>query len=133
MLIVAVDFDGTIVDHRFPKIGPAVPGAIDWLKQWQDLGIKIILYTMRSGEYLDQAVTFLRENEIVPWAVNNNPEQHTWTSSRKVYAHCYVDDAAIGAPMIQPEGFERACVDWRILGPLVKQEQFRRLASHGTY
>jgi hypothetical protein len=52
--------------------------------------------------------------------VNENPEQDTWTTSRKVYANCYVDDTAVGCPLVQPLD-ARAYVDWSIVGPLVMQ------------
>ena len=47
---IAVDFDGTIVEHEFPDIGPPVPGAIESLKRFQDAGVKIILWTTRSNQ-----------------------------------------------------------------------------------
>ncbi len=54
-LYIAVDFDGTIVDHQFPEIGKAVPGAFDWLKRFKEAGATLILWTMRSDgqEYGD--------------------------------------------------------------------------------
>ncbi len=45
---VAIDFDGTIVEHKFPEVGKPVPGAIEWMKKWQDAGAQLILWTMRS-------------------------------------------------------------------------------------
>ena len=45
---IAVDFDGTIVDHVFPEIGAAVPGAFKWLKRFKEAGATLILWTMRS-------------------------------------------------------------------------------------
>lgn len=124
-MILAIDFDGTIVDHRFPRVGLPAPGAIEWMRRFQDLGAKLILWTMRSdsredgGNYLSEAVEHCRKYGIEFWGVNGNPEQASWTGSPKAYAHLYIDDAAFGAPLIHPEGFARPCVDWATVGPKV--------------
>lgn len=120
-ITICVDFDGTIVDHAFPEIGEAVPGALDWLTLFQEKGAKLILWTMRSdhqkyGNVLTQAMNYLRKNGIQIYAINMNPTQHTWTDSPKAYADIYIDDAAIGCPLIQVEGFNRLCVDWEKVG-----------------
>ncbi len=116
-MYICVDFDGTIVDHVFPEIGQPVPHAIRWMKDWYLAGAKLILWTMRSGEYLEAAELYLQQNDITLHGVNENPDQHSWTSSPKAYANLYIDDAAYGCPTIQPEGFGRLCVDWSIVGP----------------
>lgn len=128
--LIAVDFDGTIVDHRFPDIGAESPGAFRWLKQWQEAGAKLILWTMRSddrqgegpenGPVLSDAVEFCRKNGVEFWAVNSNPQQCSWTRSPKVYAHLYVDDAAFGVPLREnPRSGGRPMVDWDVVGPAV--------------
>lgn len=109
--IVAVDFDGTIVSHEYPKIGFPVPGAIASLRKLLRQGNKLILWTMRSGEQLEAAVQYLERNGIPLYGINGNPSQHTWTSSPKAYAHHYIDDAALGVPLIYPE-IGRPYVDW---------------------
>jgi hypothetical protein len=121
-MYICVDFDGTIVDHRFPEIGPPVPGALEWLKKFQNEGAKLILFTMRSdggrsGDSLTRAVNYLKENGISLYGVNKNPTQVHWTNSPKAYGQLYIDDAAFGCPLIHPEGFQRKCVDWEIVGP----------------
>ena len=121
-MYICVDFDGTIVDHRFPEVGPPVPGALDWMLKWQSAGAKLILFTMRSdggsiGDSLSQAVEYLKQNGIELYGVNKNPTQVHWTSSPKAYGQLYIDDAAFGSPLIQPEGFQRPCVNWEIVGP----------------
>lgn len=123
--ILAIDFDGTIVDHRFPRVGAPAPGAIQWLRRFQELGAKLILWTMRSdgredGNYLADAVNHCRTYGIEFWSVNGNPEQSDWTGSPKAHAHVYIDDAAFGCPMIHPEGFARPCVDWETVGPRIE-------------
>jgi len=125
-MYICVDFDGTVVDHRYPQIGKAVPGALTWLKRLQDHGAKIILYTMRSdskedGDLLQDAVQYLESNGISLYGVNRNPDQDGWTSSPKAYGDVYVDDAAIGCPLVQVKGFARPCVDWEKVGPRLEK------------
>lgn len=117
-MIIAVDFDGTIVDHRYPDIGAEVPGAVEWLKRLVERGAKLILLTMRSGETLRQAVRWCDDKGISLWAANRNPQQWSWTRSVKVYAHAYVDDAGFGCPLHEnPRMGGRPYVDWNIVGP----------------
>jgi len=118
-MFIGVDFDGTIVDYRFPEIGKPAPGALAWLKRWEELGGRIILFTMRSGQTLEAAVDFLRGKDIQLYGINRNPEQDSWTSSPKAFAHVYVDDAAFGCPLTHPRGFTHPCVDWTVVGPEV--------------
>jgi hydroxymethylpyrimidine pyrophosphatase-like HAD family hydrolase len=119
-LIVAIDFDGTIVDHRYPDVGPEVPGAIRWMKSLQEAGAKLILWTMRDGETLAEAVAFCRGKGVEFWDVNANPGQRSWTQSPKVYAHIYIDDAAFGCPLREnPRAGGRPFVDWDTVGPAI--------------
>jgi hypothetical protein len=117
-MIIAVDFDDTICANTdYPEIGAPVPGAIEYLRQFEEAGAQLILWTMRSDDALQAAVEYLRENEIPLFGVNENPEQGSWTSSPKVYAHVYIDDAAHGAPLMTYEGVE--VVNWQQVGPAV--------------
>jgi hypothetical protein len=121
-MYICVDFDGTVVDHRYPDIGEPVPGAIIWLKKLQRHGAKLILFTMRSNNpegsnLLSNAVQFFETNDIKLYGVNRNPDQDSWTSSPKAYGDVYVDDSAFGCPLTQPKGFARPCVDWKVVGP----------------
>ena len=121
-MIICIDFDGTIVDHCFPEIGKPVPGAIQWMKRLNSYGAKLILYTMRSDSNrfpaaLSEAVHYLRENGVELYGVNENPTQFSWTDSPKVFGDVYVDDAALGCPLIFLKGFNRPCVDWGKVGP----------------
>lgn len=108
-MIIAVDFDGTIVRHDFPRIGSEAPNAFKVLRKLQEGGHKLILLTMRSEKYLQDAVDFCAERGVRFWAVNNNPEQGSWTSSPKVYAQLYIDDMALGVPM------NDGTVDWYVV------------------
>lgn len=110
--IIAVDFDGTVVDHRYPAIGPSAPLAIPVLQELVAAGFKIILFTMRSGRHLSEATDWFQNNGIKLWGVQYNPEQLTWSTSNKCYAEMYIDDAAFGCPLIRPAGFLRPCVNW---------------------
>lgn len=121
-MYICVDFDGTVVDHRYPEIGEPVPGAIKWLLRLQSSGARLILFTMRSdglntGNLLTDAVQYLHKNGIRLYGINTNPDQKEWTSSPKAYGHVYIDDLAFGCPLIHPKGFARPCVDWKKVGP----------------
>lgn len=123
-MIIGVDFDGTIVDHRFPDIGVEVPGAIKWLQKLKSKGCVLILITMRcdrpDGAYLSHAIDWCRRKGLEFDHVNENPGQKEWTSSPKTYANLYIDDAAVGCPLIPglSEG-GRPVVDWSLAGPMV--------------
>lgn len=110
--IIAVDFDGTLCEHRYPDIGFEVPGAIDTLKWLQGKGARLILWTMRSGDRLQEAVNWCQERGIEFSGVNLNPDQHTWTDSPKAYAHVYIDDAALGCPVVRDSGGKTDMVEW---------------------
>jgi len=117
-LVFAVDFDGTVVFHKFPHVGAEVPGAVDTLRYILSHGGRIILNTMRSDrperKFLSEAVEWFKMYDIDLYGINNNPGQASWTSSPKVYAHYYIDDAALGAPLVyNPELCDRLFIDWR--------------------
>jgi len=111
-MIIAVDFDGTVVDHRYPEIGPDVPGAVETLHKLSNTGHSLIIWTMRSAVYLDDAVRWYADRKLPLFGINRNPGQSLWTSSPKVYAQVYIDDSAYGCPLIHPPGFSRPCVNW---------------------
>lgn len=118
--IIGIDFDGTIADHLYPDIGEPVPGAFYWMKEFQKAGAKLVLWTMRSDETLDDAVKYCKERGIEFWGVNQNPEQHTWTSSPKAYCQIVIDDNMACCPMkINPRVGGRNYVDWDVVGPWV--------------
>jgi len=124
-MYICIDFDGTVVDHRYPYVGDPVPLAVDWLQRFAELGAKLILFTMRSDgaegeELLRDAVQYFEKNNIQLFGINRNPDQDSWTSSPKAYAHIYIDDAAFGCPLIHPATFNRPCVDWKQVGPAVE-------------
>lgn len=111
-MIIAVDFDGTCVEHDYPDVGMDVDGAVEVLKALRAKGHRLILFTMRSGSKLDAAVRWFKERKIELWAVNNNPEQKSWTDSIKVHADLYIDDSAVGCPLKFIDDAPRPMVDW---------------------
>ena len=111
-MIIGIDFDGTCVTHDYPRIGKEI-GATEVLKRLVEAGHKLILNTMRSDKELQDAVNWFKKNGIELYGVNENPTQKRWTNSPKVYAHMYIDDAALGCPLINaPELSNRPFVDW---------------------
>jgi hypothetical protein len=123
--IIAVDFDGTIVDHRYPDIGSPVPGALETLRDLVAVGQRLILYTMRSGTELMQAQLWCEDRGVRFWAVGKNPEQGTWTTSLKVYAHVYIDDNALGCPLRKnPRMVGRPFVDWTVVRAWLEERRY---------
>ena len=93
-MIIAVDFDGTIVKHKYPLIGNEIPFAIKTLKLLKERGHKIILWTYRHGKYLEEAVKFCEKRGLTFYAVNGDFEGEEFdnTCSRKIYADIFIDD-----------------------------------------
>jgi hydroxymethylpyrimidine pyrophosphatase-like HAD family hydrolase len=119
---IAVDFDGTVVTHEYPNIGKDI-GAVEVLKEIVNKGHKIILFTMRSGKTLEEAVQWFKDNDIPLYGINKNPGQSAWTTSPKAYADIYIDDAAIGAPLIYNEELsKRPFIDWIGVKYILEQE-----------
>ena len=112
-IIIAVDFDGTCVEHEYPSVGMDVEGAVETLLALNNKGHRLILFTMRSGDKLDKAVKWFKDRDIELWAVNENPEQKQWTESPKVFADVYIDDAALGCPIMFIDGVRRPVINWR--------------------
>ena len=97
-LIIAIDFDGTIVEDAYPKIGKPMLFAFETLKKLQDDGHRLILWTYRYGDKLDEAVTYCKNNGITFYAVNKSfpEEQFNESMSRKIHADLFIDDRNIG-------------------------------------
>jgi len=112
-MIIAIDFDGTLVRHKYPSIGIEVPGAVITCQQLANAGHKLILWTMRSGVELQEAVDWCNGKQIPLYGVNRNPSQLVWTTSPKAYAQTYIDDSALGVPL-KRDG-EDVFVDWELV------------------
>jgi hypothetical protein len=98
-LKIAVDFDGTIVEHKYPEIGKEIMFAFDTLKALQKQKHQLILWTYRTGKELDEAVEYCRQNGLEFYAVNKSyPEEDfdEYYSSRKIEADLFIDDRNIG-------------------------------------
>jgi hypothetical protein len=96
---IAVDFDGTIVEHKYPAIGKPIPFAIQTLKMLQQKGhLLLILWTYRSGIYLDDAVDYCRTNGIEFYAINASYPEEVFdeTMSRKIDCDLFIDDRNLG-------------------------------------
>lgn len=97
--IIAIDFDGTIVEDAYPKIGKAKIFAFETMKQLMKDGHRLILWTYRSGSRLQEAVDFCRENGIEFYAVNSSFEGEEFDhneQSRKINADLFIDDRNLG-------------------------------------
>ena len=125
---IAVDFDGTCVTHDFPAVGKEI-GAADVLLELSKKGHKLILFTMRSDDikknqmYLTDAINWFKKWEIPLYGIQSDPQQRSWTSSPKCYAEVYIDDAALGAPLIyNPDLSDRPYVDWSVARGFLRQK-----------
>jgi hypothetical protein len=123
---IAVDFDGTIVDHEYPLIGKEKLFAFQTLRELEKLGARLILWTFRAGKELDEAVEYCRKNGIEFYAVNKNYPEEIFDEavSRKIDADIYIDDKNVG-------GFPGWSEVWQILTPYeqLQMEAEKRISS----
>lgn len=128
-MIIGIDFDGTCVTHKFPELGEEI-GAAPVLKKLVAAGHELILFTMRGnkktpkdadigdlhpdedGKFLTMAVDWFKSHNIPLYGIQTNPTQHVWTDSPKAYCHMYIDDAALGCPVIEDPRSGRVFVNW---------------------
>lgn len=114
---IVIDFDGTVVKHRYPAVGDDI-GAVSVLHMLVQNGHKLILNTMRSrnsdgADTLQPAIEWFSSKGIPLYGVNENPSQKQWTASPKVYGNIYIDDGALGAPLkIDEAGIP--FIDWSV-------------------
>jgi len=116
-MIIAVDFDGTIVEHEYPKIGKEIPFAIDTLKKLQEEQHILILWSVREGQLLEEAIAFCRERGLEFYAENKNfPEEHGRGKgySRKLKADLFIDDRNLGG-----------LPDWGVIYQMIKNGSYR--------
>ena len=99
-MTIAVDFDGTIVEHKYPEIGKEIPFAIDTLKMLIKDHHRVILWSVREGKLLEDAVNWCKERGVEFYAVNRDyPEESTENNqhfSRKLKADVWIDDRNLG-------------------------------------
>lgn len=95
--IICVDFDGTIVEHSYPDIGNPKNDAFEVLSELKDAGCKVILWTCREGETLENAVEFCKQHGLEFDAVNEAIDDFRCSGlKRKPFADYYIDDRNIG-------------------------------------
>lgn len=99
-MVIAVDFDGTIVEDRYPGIGKERPFATATLRRLIERGHRLILWTVREGELLDEAVAWCEERGVEFYAVNKDFYEETKEEnkhySRKIKADVFIDDRNLG-------------------------------------
>lgn len=122
-MIIAVDFDGTIVEHAYPAIGKPIPFAIDVIKRLQaECHHQVILWSVREGDLLDEAVAYCRERGLEFYAVNKNyPEEDAANAPRKLTADLFIDDRNLGG-----------IPDWGIIYRMVKDGKCFQAPSYQT-
>ena len=99
-MTIAVDFDGTIVEHRYPEIGKELPFATQTLRMLIEDRHKLILWSVREGKLLDEAVEWCRKRGVEFYVINKDfPEEDlnkNQSFSRKLKADVWIDDRNIG-------------------------------------
>lgn len=124
-MVIAIDFDGTIVEHKYPKIGEEIPFAIDTLKELINDGHRLILWTVREGILLEDAVNWCRDRGIEFYAVNKDyPEEEKHKNnhfSRKIKADMFIDDRNFGG-----------LPDWGTIYNMIKNNETWQ-SSQGKY
>ena len=117
-MTIAVDFDGTIVEHRYPEIGREIPFATDTLKMLIKEGHRLILWSVREGKLLDEAVEWCRERGVEFYAVNKDyPEEgrEDRNYSRKLKVEMFIDDRNVGG-----------LPDWGVIYKMITQKKSYR-------
>ena len=124
-MIIAVDFDGTIVEHRYPAIGNEIPFAIETLKRLSEERHRLILWSVREGKLLEEAVRFCSDRGVKFYAVNSNyPEENKnhENFSRKLKADLFIDDRNVGG-----------LPDWGLIYRMIKERKtFRDIYTQGN-
>ena len=124
-MTIAVDFDGTIVEHRYPRIGREIPFATDTLKLLQQDQHRLILWSVREGELLEEAVAWCKERGVEFYAVNRDyPEekQQDCGYSRKLKVDLFIDDRNLGG-----------LPDWGLIYQMIKERKtFRDIYTQGN-
>lgn len=120
-MIIAVDFDGTLVEHAYPKIGKEIPFAFETLKMLLKDRHQLILWTVREGDLLNEAVQFCKERGVKFYAVNQSMPDlvDDKFSSRKVTADLFIDDRNLGG-----------LPDWGVIYQMIKSGKPLEKASN---
>jgi hypothetical protein len=127
-MIIAIDFDGTIVEHDYPKIGKPVPFAIETLLKLQEERHRLLLWTVRDGKLLDEAIDYCEKRGLKFYAANKNfPEEEAASATRKLNADLYIDDRNVGG-----------LPDWGVIYNIIKgmergETSFDRMMLSGDF
>lgn len=128
--VIAVDFDGTVVEHDYPRIGKEMMFAFATLRELNKKGHKLILWTIRTGPLLDEAVEYCKKNGVEFYAVNKNypEEEFSDNISRKLNADIFIDDRNVG-------GFLGWSGVWQALHPEGGEfnHQLKNAEAHNNY
>lgn len=110
--VIAIDFDGTIVENDYPRVGKQMLFAFATLKELEKKGHQLILWTCREGKLLEEAIEYCLENGLSFYAVNENypDESKEPNYTRKIYADLFIDDRNVG-------GFPGWDLVWQQLHP----------------
>ena len=111
-MTILLDFDGTVVEHAYPNVGKDLPQCVETLKRWQEkYKVGYILYTMRSGSMLEDAVNWFKEKDIPLFGIQKHPTQEEWTDSPKAHGRYCIDDRNVCQKLtLDTRGVP--CVDW---------------------
>lgn len=109
--VIAIDFDGTLVAHKYPEIGREIPFAFEVVLALQKKGFRLILWTFRAGSSLEEAITYCREKGLDFYAVNMNFPEEVFEEgiSRKIHADIYIDDRNLGGLPDWVEIYQMLC------------------------
>ena len=120
-MTIAVDFDGTLVENKYPEIGKELPFAIQTLQLLQEEGNRLILFTSREGDLLDEAIAFCHERGLDFYSTNSNdpPEAMFPRHTAKVIADVYIDDRNLGG-----------LPDWNTIYEMIGQKRAERREKH---
>jgi len=126
-LIIAVDFDGTIVEDAYPDIGEPKIFAIETLQELKKDGHRLILWTYRNGERLQEAVDFCKKKGVEFYAVNKNYPEEIFEGkvSRKINADIFIDDRNIGGMLSWGEIYREIKGDPTVKVPKKKKSFWR--------
>lgn len=124
-LTIAVDFDGTIVTHEYPKIGSEIPGAVEALMELIMEGHRLILWTVRERELLDEALEWCQSRGLVFYSVNSNYPEETPEDkhySRKLQADLFIDDRSLGK-----------LPDWVTISKMIREGRYFQPSTPRSY
>lgn len=116
--VIAFEFDGVCVENLYPSIGRPLPGALNMLRRMAAADHKLVLWTIRCGKSLDDAIVWFREQGIPLFSVNELPGQYHHNQSPKVMADIVLDSRAIGVPLLKTLTSNRhRHLDWIAVEP----------------